>query len=74
MFAAGRPTEVVFAGDPSPDALRVLRGRFLPNAIVLRAEHSPQAAVYTQPGIYVCQNFACQLPVTTAEELAARLQ
>ena len=39
------------------------------NAIVLRAEHSPQAAAYTQPGIYVCQNFACQLPVFTAEEL-----
>ena len=74
MLAAGRPMEIVFAGEPSPEALRVLRSRFLPNAIVLRAEHSPQAAAYTQPGIYVCQNFACQLPVFTAEELSARLQ
>jgi len=74
MFAAGRPIEIVFAGEPSPDALQVLRGRFLPNAVVLRAEHSPDAAIYTQPGIYVCQNFTCQLPVFTAEELAARLQ
>ena len=74
MFAAGRPIEIVFAGEPAPEALRVLRTRFLPNAVVLRAEHSPQAAAYTEPGIYVCQNFACQLPVTTAEELAARLQ
>ncbi len=74
MFAAGRPIEIVFAGEPSPEALQVLRGRFLPNAVVLRAEHSPDAAIYKQPGIYVCQNFTCQLPVFTAEELAARLQ
>ena len=26
-----------------------------------------------QPAAYVCQNYACQLPVTTAEELAAQL-
>ena len=74
MFAAGPPMEVVFSGEPDRDALQVLRSHFLPNAIVLRAEHSPDAANYTQPGIYVCQNFACQLPVFTAKELAARLQ
>ena len=26
-----------------------------------------------KPTAYVCQNYACQLPVTTPEELAAQL-
>ena len=27
-----------------------------------------------KPTAYVCQNYACQLPVTTPEELAAQLE
>ncbi|MEI9813822.1 MAG: thioredoxin domain-containing protein [Acidobacteriota bacterium] len=41
MFAAGKPMEIVFAGDPDPELLHAVRRHFLPNAIVLRAEHSP---------------------------------
>ncbi len=74
MFAAGKPMEIVLAGEPAPEMLRVIRSRFLPNAIVMRAEHTPDAASYTQPGVYVCENFACQLPVFTAAELKKRLQ
>ena len=74
MFAAGKPMEVVFAGEPSLDILRVARSRFLPNAVFLRAEHAPEAAIYSTPGVYVCENFTCQLPAFTAAELEKRLQ
>ena len=74
MFATGRPMEMVFAGETADEVLRVARSRFLPNAILMRAEHTPDAAAYSQPGIYVCENFACQLPVSTAAELEKRLQ
>jgi uncharacterized protein YyaL (SSP411 family) len=78
MFSAGKPMEIVIApqagGDPDPAMLRVVRDRFLPNAIVLRAADAPDAAIYTQPGVYVCENFACQLPANSATELEKRLQ
>jgi uncharacterized protein YyaL (SSP411 family) len=74
MFAAGPPMEIVFAGEPSPDLLRVARSHFLPNAILMRAEHTSDAAAYSQPGAYVCENFTCQLPVSNATDLEKRLQ
>jgi uncharacterized protein YyaL (SSP411 family) len=74
MFAAGKPMEIVLAGETPSDVLRVIRARFLPNAVVLRAEHAPDSAIYEKPGIYVCENFTCQLPVFTAAELEKRLQ
>ena len=73
MYGAGKPMEIVFSGDTPADALALARQRFLPNAILMRADHTPDASVYSKPGIYVCENFACQLPVTTAEELARLL-
>jgi uncharacterized protein len=74
MFAAGKPVEIVLAGEATADILRVFRSRFLPNAVVLRAEHAPDSAIYSKPGVYLCENFACQLPVLTAAELEKRLQ
>jgi uncharacterized protein YyaL (SSP411 family) len=74
MFAAGKPMEIVIAGEPDAAMLRVLRSRFLPNAIVLRASDSPDASIYADPGVYVCENFACKLPAKTGEELENRLQ
>jgi uncharacterized protein YyaL (SSP411 family) len=74
MFSSGKPIEIVFAGELSPEILRVARSRFLPNAILMRAEHAPDSAVYAKPGVYVCENFTCQLPVFTAADLEKRLQ
>ncbi len=74
MFAAGRPMEIVFAGEPTPEVLRVARAHFLPNAVMMRAEHAPDAATYSRPGVYVCENYACQLPVSSPEELEKLLQ
>jgi uncharacterized protein YyaL (SSP411 family) len=74
MFASAKPMEVVIAGDVSPEILSAIRARFLPNAVVMRASDAPDAAIYQQPGVYVCENFACQMPAKTAEELVDRLQ
>ena len=60
-----------------------LHRQFLPNAAILHAdggeaqqwlaEHNEALAgmkpVNGQPSAYVCQNFTCQAPVTTVEEL-----
>ncbi len=73
MFAAGKPIEIVFSGTTPADALALARQRFLPTAILMRADHTPDASIYSQPGIYVCENFACQLPVSTVEELERTL-
>jgi uncharacterized protein YyaL (SSP411 family) len=74
MFATGKPMEIVIAGDPAPGVLQTIRRRFLPNAVVMRAEHAPDASIYTSPGVYICENFACQMPAMNAEEVEKRLQ
>ncbi len=65
-----------------------VRGKFLPNAVLLHADngaaqswlamHNEAIAdmkpVSGKPAAYVCQNFTCQAPVTTAEELEKVLE
>jgi uncharacterized protein YyaL (SSP411 family) len=78
MFAMGKPMEIVLAGPHNgfPSMLHEIRRRFLPNAVVMRASESPR----TMPPVdglataYVCENYACKLPVTGAQELAELLQ
>jgi hypothetical protein len=73
MFAASKPMEIVLSGPR--EELGIMLGaihcHFLPNAIVMLGEDAPQrmSAVNHQPTAYVCENFACQLPVTDVEEL-----
>jgi uncharacterized protein len=74
MFAQGRPMEIVLGGTPSPELLRAVRARFLPNAVVMRAADTRDAASYPETGVYVCENFVCQLPAFSAAELEKRLQ
>jgi uncharacterized protein YyaL (SSP411 family) len=78
MFAMGKPMEIVLAGAPSQlgDMSREIRRRFLPNAVVMRASEAPHAMAPVD-GLgtaYVCENYACKLPVTGARELAELLQ
>ena len=70
MNAMGSPSQIVFAGDV-PDLVRAAHGWFLPNFVLLKANPTllPKTEGMTQPGAYVCQNFACQLPVTTVAAL-----
>jgi uncharacterized protein YyaL (SSP411 family) len=78
--------EIAIVGDPADPAtqalLGVVRQLYLPTTVL--ALKRPGASsmlplladrdlVNGQPAAYVCQNYACQLPVTTAEELAAQL-
>src|SRR5262249_11708190 len=79
LFASAKPMEIVLAG-PSADPemfamLKAIRERFLPNAIVMRGEYSPVAmpAIEGRPTAYVCENYACKLPVTRIEALEASI-
>ncbi len=71
MFATGRRMEIVLAGPRDPEMLAAIHAKFLPNAILMRAEQSPvpMPAAGGQPTVYACENYTCQLPVTDAASL-----
>ena len=79
-FALGRPQEIVLAGprnDPAMLEMVVsIRRRFLPGAVVMRSEQSalPMPALEGAATAYVCENFACKLPVTNAPALDELLE
>ncbi len=77
LLAIRPPQEIVLAGGHAEltEFLRRIRSRFLPDASVLLADQAPQPMppVDGKPTVYVCQNYACQLPATTPEDLEARL-
>ncbi len=81
------PIQIVVAGgihEPETVALlRVIRGHYLPNKVVLLADGGlnqswladrvagirAMAPLQGRPAAYVCRNFACELPVTEPEQL-----
>ncbi len=85
----GPGREVAIVGDPGTPATRALidevTGRFLPNVSLTVARPDDAAAtelvpllrdrtlVDGRPAAYVCERFACRLPVTEPEALAAAL-
>jgi uncharacterized protein YyaL (SSP411 family) len=86
-FALGEPREIVFAGQPgSPPLgalLHELRRRFVPNKVVLQADPAlsswiPGIESMTAPAagasVYVCRNYACQLPVSEPARFAELIQ
>jgi uncharacterized protein YyaL (SSP411 family) len=75
-FALARPMEIVLAGDLSPVLLAAIRRRFLPRAVWMRASEAAIAMppVGGKPTVYVCENFACKLPVTEESQLDELLQ
>ena len=88
-FYLSTPKEVAVIGpaaDPATQALlRVVNGRYLANRVVVGAVGQGTASasglpllegrgmVGGKPTAYVCENYACQLPVTDAGALAAQL-
>ena len=88
-FYLSTPKEVAIIGapgDPTTAALlRVVNGRYIANRVVVGAAGESAAAesglpllegrgmVDGMPTAYVCENYACQLPVTDPEALAAQL-
>ena len=88
-FYLSMPKEVAVVGPlDNPDTRNLLRevhGRYLANRVMVGAEGESAAVssglpllsgrgmVDGKPTAYVCENYACQLPVTNAEALAAQL-
>jgi hypothetical protein len=75
--------EIVIAGD-SPEMVREVRRRYLPNTVVVSVPATGpddalrrlipmvegKKAVGGRPAAYVCENYSCKAPVTSAAELA----
>ena len=72
------PAQAVIAGEPgTPDfdaMATALRGQFAPRRVLLRAGDTTASAAMTpldgHAAVYVCENFACQAPITDPAALA----
>jgi uncharacterized protein YyaL (SSP411 family) len=89
-FALSTPKEIALVGDPDSSDTQALRatifGPFRPNKVVLLRRPDEASPAIPSPlldqraqlgGVataYVCENYTCKLPVTTAEALAAHLE
>jgi len=74
-FDLATPREVVVAGGPGGDMLRLLREKFDPNRILLHAapqltRYQPATAEMHGPAVYVCENFTCHAPARNFDDLA----
>jgi len=67
-------TEIVVVGD-RPDLVAAVQSRYLPNAVLAWGEphDSPLWEGRSEGLAYVCRNYACQAPVSTAEDLLKQL-
>jgi uncharacterized protein YyaL (SSP411 family) len=88
-YALATPKEVVLVGDPDAPEMRALLGvvfgPFRPNQVVLLRDPDAGAEAIDSPLLegrdqingqataYVCENYACKLPVTTPEGLGEEL-
>ena len=86
-FYLSTPKEIAIVGGIGDQAtqalLNVVHGRYMPNKVLVGNDPSkPYSAiplledrdmVDNRPTAYVCENYACQLPVTEPEALAGRL-
>ena len=73
-LASAPITEIAVVGD-RPDLVRAVQSRYLPNAVLAWGERypSPLFESRTDGLAYVCENYACQAPVSGVEELLAQL-
>ncbi|MFN8177164.1 MAG: thioredoxin domain-containing protein [bacterium] len=89
LHAGGEVAVVGRAGDPKAAALEEpVRRAFLPRTVVARLDPGDNAAeaertipllagkrlVNGSPAVYVCRDFACRAPVTTAAEVAEAIR
>jgi uncharacterized protein len=75
-FALGKPMEIVLSGPLDGAMLAAIRRRFLPGAVIARASESPipMPEIDGRATVYVCSNFACNLPVTEVNQLDELLE
>ena len=80
LYSTAAPKQVVIAGEPDNELLGFAQRQFVPETEIFLANGSilPEALdmrpIDGKPAAYVCENFACQLPVTDVESLAALLR
>ena len=88
-FYTGQPKEIALIGDLDADAtqdlLDAIHLRYLPNRVLASSETGDPAGSHPlpllrhktlvdgQPAVYVCRNYACNLPVTTPTALTPQL-
>lgn len=81
-FELAPPKEIAIVGDDAENLFAVVFGEYRPNQVVAWKGAGTDSAIPLLVGrdaldgkatAYVCQNFACQLPVTAAEALTAQL-
>lgn len=85
-FAAGPSGEIVIAGkkEEAQEFLKELHHLFLPNMVMLLKEEDSeieaiapftkdQAPIHGKPTVYICENYACNQPVTTVQEMVELL-
>jgi hypothetical protein len=87
-FFHDRTKEIALVGDPGTAEfralLRVIHDRYLPNKILAQAQERSddpripllkgKGRINGQAAAYVCENFTCQRPVTTPNDLAGQLE
>ena len=89
-FAFGPSKEIIISGrkdlPETKEMLKVLRGKYIPNKVIifnsgqkdLMEIISPLLGEYTtednQTAVYICENYKCNMPLTTAEQLRATLK
>ncbi|HEV2200566.1 MAG TPA: thioredoxin domain-containing protein [Bryobacteraceae bacterium] len=76
QFVLAPPREIILAGPLDDEMLAAIRRRFLPQTVIMRTEQTGRdlPAMHGQPTAYVCENFACKLPVTDGANLAGLLR
>jgi len=79
LFSQSKPRQIVLAGEEIGAMAEVVRRGFAPHQVVIRADvdyplEAVRAMVNETATAYLCENFTCQLPVTTPESLAAKIQ
>jgi uncharacterized protein YyaL (SSP411 family) len=77
QFSSGKPLQVLLAGEPKA-FVSAVHQRFLPNRVVARSSDAGrEAQAMTEidglPTAYLCENFACRLPVTEVAKLESML-
>jgi hypothetical protein len=91
-FSLDKPKQIIIAGKPNaPDTramLRAVHERFIPNKILLLADHGSgqdylgqylpfvksMTMIEGKATAYVCENYACQLPTTQIEVMVRLLE
>ncbi len=85
-FALNNPKQIVISGDLEKEETKFLiseiNNHFIPNKVLIHIDGNNISEVLNswamyksdKPTVYVCENYTCQLPVTTVDELKKLLE